>query len=263
MDPKTYAIKYGVSEDAVRTTMRRIETGENRLLVMSGKLGAGKDTIAPILMDKLEPLGFEGNRVHESFATALKTEIDEIIQYMREYMSSNDCKMKTLDAIHTKLDAPVWAAAGIWDILHDSVIADASTNSHSRTKSMRKALQYWGTEVRRKTDGDYWVRKTVSTVVGLINSGSDVYITDARFCNELDSMVELSATVVRLDISDAEQDRRIMARDGLKVSKAARTHVSETAADDYDGFTVRLCTDGMTVDDTVDAILSELNSSND
>lgn len=256
LDAGGYAAKYGLAEEDVAAAMDALATGRQRLLAMSGKLGAGKDTVAPLLMDRLEPIGFEGARVHGSFAGPLRDELNSVIGLVGSSDDEGTAVRRVSDGMRVGGDE----ALRIVRILRDDVASGAVTSARDRTPSMRLALQYWGTEVRRAADPDYWVRRAAGMVVDDLSAGDDVFLTDARFPNELDAVVDLGGVVVRLEIGEDEQARRIMARDGNIVTKGMRAHPSETAADGYGRFTVVVHSDGLGIDETVDEAFSGIEA---
>lgn len=258
MNAAEFAKRYGLSEHNVAAVQEKIKANDVRLLAMSGKLGAGKDTIAPLIMDKLESNGFIGKRIHESFAHPLRDEINEIIKCINDSeFSLNDGKTP-YRYVQLKMSVTADVARKIVDILKDDVVSGAVKSSSDRTPSMRLALQYWGTDVRRGSDLDYWVKRAMKTIVGHLLDDDDVFITDARFPNEIGAILGLGGTTVRLDISEAEQSRRIELRDGNEVTEEMRRHPSETALDDYNGFTAIVHSDGLSIEQTVDKVYEEL-----
>lgn len=68
---------------------------------------------------------------------------------------------------------------------------------------LRGLLQWWGTEFRRSTDPDYWVRQLAEKLTRhqAPDLGTAV-VTDARFTNELDMLRERGFTIVRLEMAD-------------------------------------------------------------
>lgn len=222
-------------EAQVRSTL---ETGDVMLLVMSGKMGSGKDTLAPLVADRL---GYP-NAVHLYYADALKDELDDILGRIRSGSEVAEvaatCDVST-DQVHALLD----------------LLGNLHTCGHarSRTPQMRSALQYWGTGVRRASDDDYWVRITLSHAVDALSCGRSVYITDARFPNEIEQACALGGFAVRLDISEEVQRERLWERDGVLPAGAATWHTSEVALDDHCGFTLRFANHG-SIDAATDVI---------
>lgn len=215
------------------------------LLVMSGKMGSGKDVLAPITMEKL---GYY-NAQHMYYADALKNEIDTIITNIRE-------NNYNVDELAFMTETSTDQVSELLKILGP---VDHTTHSRQRTQQMRAVLQYWGTGVRRSIDPDYWVKITLKEVVNTLNKGQSIYITDARFPNEIDSMSDIGAYTVRLEITEEIQQQRLYQRDGVLPTKEATQHASENMLDDYANFTLRFANHS-TVENAVNVITAGYNA---
>lgn len=244
-------VSYGVlpSEALLATTVTDLDLAG--VVVISGKMGSGKDTIAPILMPALGRI----NVTHRFFAAPLKEEINEIIEIIKDSDTQN--LAQGLVVLKMGVD-PGAHVSSVIDTLWGPVKSGEVTTSYDRTTESRTALQYWGTQVRRAQDENYWVNRAVCSLTPELARETSVYVTDARFPNELDAVKEIGGILVRLDVSPEEQARRIFERDGIVISEAARAHISETAVDDYQHFDVRLDTDGLTPNEVVAEIMHQL-----
>lgn len=223
------------------------------VVVISGKMGSGKDTIAPLLMPAL-------NRVkqsHRFFAAPLKDELNEIILIIQNSASQEEANLRVSRDMQTNAKDHV---AFVIDTLWSPVKSGELKTSYDRTEQSRLALQHWGTQVRRAQDENYWVNRAIRSVSPELAEGISVYVTDARFPNELDAVKEIGGLLIRLDVSPEVQEKRIFDRDGIVISDAARNHVSETAVDDYERFDVRLNTDDLDPEEVVAAIIQQLNA---
>lgn len=226
---------------------------------MSGKMGAGKDTVAPLVMDLLR--GYAGHddstpdAVHVSFSDALHTEVDRV---MRIIMYSNH-ERDAASIISRTMNAPMDQALHMVNILWRPVHSESIISSRDRDTSTREAMQYWGTEVRRASDADYWVDIMRSRVRELMGEHRDVYITDARFPNEANLVHELNGMLIRLDVTPEEQARRIRKRDSITLNTTDEpVHPSETLIDDYPDYDTRILTDGKTPMDIATTIAIDL-----
>lgn len=65
-------------------------------------------------------------------------------------------------------------------------------------RRLRPLLQVWGTELRRKTDPDYWVRRLEAQIYAHQPYANRIVVTDARFTNELDMLRKHGFIIVRL-----------------------------------------------------------------
>lgn len=240
--------KYDIDENIVSEALYNLETG-TRFITISGKIGAGKDTIAPLVLQSLN-IPSE-NTIQTSFAYYLKKEIQDIIDILRDNPSTTSFEIsEQMNILETD-------AALVKEWLQETIF-DPSLTSYSRTQNIRKTLQYWGTEVRRTQDPDYWVKKCLQLTYSYLAEGKSVYITDVRFPNEADAVQDVYGKVIRLNVSPEVQESRIKQRDGLIVSDDARNHPSETALDDYTNFTMSVDTDLFTPAEIVDQIVNSL-----
>lgn len=229
------------------------------LICMSGKMGAGKDTVAPLVMDMLRTYAGRADEasdaVHVSFSDALHTEVDRT---MRIIMYSNHEK-DAASIISRTMSTPMDQAFHMVDILWSPVHSESIISSRDRSTSTREAMQYWGTEVRRASDADYWVNIMRDRVRELMSEHRDVYITDARFPNEANLVHELNGMLIRLDVTPEEQERRIKKRDSITLSTTDESgHPSEILIDDYPDYDARILTDGKTPMDIAATIAIDL-----
>lgn len=224
----------------------------SKILLVSGKMGAGKDTVSEPLAHALWP----GLRVvRMAYADALRDEIDEIIGIIRSDRSG----IGKMYAVCTHLDCSPEVANRIIGILSDDS-RDASFNAHMHTPSTREALQYWGTMVRRADNPDYWCDKMRERIRSTMNGNRDVVvvIADGRFPNEIDLINELHGLTVRLDIERDEQVKRLIGRDGVEPDPEKLAHESETSLDDYEDFDARVDVTELDPTGVVDACVKKL-----
>lgn len=245
--------RYGLNPSATRRVIGSLSANRVALIAMSGHMGSGKDTVAPLLMDRL---GFPGiMREHRSFADPLRVEIGSILSIVRSSGTHEEAE----SSLSLDMGVDMGKAQAIVRILWDNARKDNTLDGHSRSDSMRRALQYWGTDVRRAQNPDYWVMETMRTILPVLDSGRSVYLTDARFPNELDAVHAVGGAIIRLLVSPKEQEARIMARDHVKITEDMRSHPSETAVDNYDGFDSIVDTDGIAPEDVVSLIIPGLD----
>lgn len=244
---------FDISLKTAETALHNLETDKSKFIAVSGKIGSGKDTIAPLVM---KAFGVdEDESVQEYFARPLKEEVQQVIEIFREYHNVDDAVF----AVAKRMGISYNKSLKVYGFMSDEIIKDRSLTSYSRTPGIRKALQYWGTEVRREQDTDYWVKKALKSVYEKIADGKSVYITDNRFPNEVLASSLALAKTIRLDVSPEEQERRIMNRDSILISEDARNHASETSLDDYKDYDVRILTDYLTPDEIVEKIMEEIS----
>lgn len=250
-DTTTLAKKYNLPEETVTEALFNLQDNRVFLVAISGKAYAGKDTTAPEVMKKIGA----GNSDRTFFAKPLKDEINEIIDIVRNSYHMEDAVAK----VSENMDVTDEDAFESVSIICDEVLADERVSAYTRTPGVRKVTQFWGTNVRRKQNNNYWVERVIGPVLTSLAMGRSVYVTDARFINEVTSVLEVGGTVIRLNISPEAQSERALLRDGIELSEETRSHPSETELDDFQGFTVSVFVDGLTPDEVVAKIIERLN----
>lgn len=243
------AEQYEISQEIVQKAIENLSKGTSQFIAISGKIGAGKDTIAPLLLNSY---GIDENKaVQGSFAYALKEEVQVIIEILR-----NNPKTAA-QQISEQMKVDEQDAELIVEWLQEA-IEDTTLTSYSRTVNIRKTLQYWATEIRRTQDENYWVKKAIKLSYENLADGKSVYMTDVRFPNEADAVLGAFGTVIRLNISPEVQQQRIMKRDGINVSENARNHSSETSLDDYVKFNAIVQVDDLSPEEIIKEITARI-----
>lgn len=245
LTPQEFSQKYNTPIAITEKAFDRMSKKEAALMSISGKIGAGKDTSGPRLALRVLTHG-DGQIRHEFFARAVRFEVQQIIDLIQKSQSKEDAVAKIEEQMN------VIDGSSIADVLYDDVKTGLVLDAFSaRTLSSRRANQVWGTEYRRSQDENYWVKKTMNDCIITLANGSNVLITDARFPNECDSIKDLGGALVRLDVSDEEQARRILARDGHIPPPESVSHPSELSLEGYSRFDLRVDTDGKTIEEVV------------
>ena len=252
MNSSTLAKFYDLPIDQTDDALRNIDKKSVSFLCASGKLGSGKDTVAPKVIDRL---GFSSELAdHNFFAKPLKDEINDVISIIR----NSEVWQDAVNNISLQLRASKVGSETAVDSLWKEVKSGAVKSSYDRTDSTRFTLQFWGTEVRRAEDVNYWVKRSVAPAIQELSNNKSVFFTDARFPNEIDAINALNGLSIRLLVSPEVQSQRIMARDGVTISEATRNHASEIALDDYKNFTSIVDTDFLTPDGVVEEALKDI-----
>lgn len=217
MDSKELLKKYNfINEEKLKSVMLQIKNKEQFLFAMSGKMAAGKDTIGDALSELLTK-EYSKTIQNVSFGGLIRQEIDDTLSYYK-----NVDRKQSLEVFNASLKDV--------ETLY-SIIKDQS--AFVRSEESRKALQFWGTEVRRKQDPNYWINRMFEYIINTISENVSINITDARFPNEVDLIEDLGGKVIRLEISRDLQKVRIKERDGIEVEDSALDHISETILDNY------------------------------
>lgn len=208
--------KYDVKDKSkLENTLNKIKNKECYLFAMSGKMASGKDTIGDLLSKKIGESMIVKN---VSFGYLIKKEIDDIVNYYKIAESKEDLENK-------------WDA-NLQDI-EELVVILGGYSAFYRSEAARSAAQFWGTEVRRKQNNNYWLNLMVEHIIDKVSNRISINVTDARFPNEIELIEDLGGKVVRLEVSKETQKERISKRDGIKVSDLVLNHYSEVALDNY------------------------------
>ena len=239
----------GVNADVVRAAVGNVGSGDSAFLVVSGKMGSGKDTIAPLA---LTVAGFP-DAVHHYYADSLKDEVDQMLTHAR-YL---DCEKDVVAYLQAAWNVPAAQASVLGGHLW-SAAADVHTHARTRSTLVRNILQFYGTDVRRADDPQYWVKLGLGKMLTDLASGHSVYVTDARFPNEVSWPRTASAHVVRLRVTGQTQIERLTDRDGVAPDRSMLEHVSETALDDYTFFDAVIDCDDTTIDEASAAVAASL-----
>lgn len=110
---------------------------------------------------------------------------------------------------------------------------EIQSRSGQTAVTVRRILQWWGTEYRRAEDPDYWTKAWGRKVEQLDLDHLHVLIDDVRFINELNVVKQHNGLIVKIE------------RPGFD---GANNHASETSLDEYDDWDQVLLNDG-TLDD--------------
>lgn len=220
------------------------------LLIFSGRKGAGKDTVAPLVVDRLDI----SNARHMSFADPLKDEVDQIIKAIHQSKNKAEAEKNLLDI---DPEMPLGIRGQMVTLFKNVLNHGEYDHSRSHSAAAVTALQVYGTQYKRAKDPDHWVKKAVKAVEEAMSAGVTPYFTDARFPNEVDALKELGGAAVRLNVSAEGQERRLLLRDGRAPNREELEHVSETALDDYEDFDVVVETRDLV--STVNTVVHELS----
>lgn len=182
------------------------------LFGISGKIASGKDTIGNLVSMSLEKNGYKIKNT--SFGYIIRTEVQTIV-----------------DCFNLGKSIPY----EIKDMKEVELLAEILRNNNvfERSENSRQALQYWGTEVRRKENSEYWIEQMEGFLLENLRNGFSLNVTDARFPNEVDLILNLGGHVSRLEVTEEIQKERVLKRDNIEISSLALRHASERALDDY------------------------------
>jgi hypothetical protein len=244
------AIAIGSPESEAFAAAENVATSKVTGLLLSGRQGAGKDTVAPRVLARLDIPA-----VQVRVSDAIRAELDVVISHATAFGKPQAARHIAQDLALEQRHAEALVEI-LWPVTRDP---RHGITAHTRTAEVRKALQYHGLDSRAATDPDYWVRACFRRVVSHLSTGTSVYLTDSRYPNEVDTARALGMFCVRLLVEAEVQAARITARDGAAPDPATLNHHGERVLDDYDGFDVVL-DNSKHLADTVDAVAARLQA---
>ena len=168
-----------------------------------GFIGSGKDTVADYLVN------FHEFR-RESFASTLKDAVAAVFGWDRTMLEG-----RTAEAREWREQVDPWWAERL----------------AMPTLTPRWILQYWGTEVgRRSFHDDIWIASLENK---LRNSKDSIVVSDCRFPNEIDSIKQLGGKIIWVQRGELPSwyDLALEANKGSNIAlnslKASKIHASE------------------------------------
>jgi hypothetical protein len=165
------------------------------IIGISGKIGSGKNYLADQLIEhyaaELKTAAFA------SFAKPLKDDVNAILAAYYPYAVEGDIFGAIAD-ISATFDMPAGQTQELLSKLRNDLLAKPNLNAHvDRSEGVRQALQFYGTEIRRAADDQYWIKRFQQS----LDLAKDyILVTDTRFWNEADFLVA-NGILIRIEIS--------------------------------------------------------------
>jgi hypothetical protein len=222
------AAAVGVDAVTAQAAADHVLAGSAGGILMSGRQGAGKDTVAPLVLNACSVTDAVQCRVSD----AIKDEMDLILEAISNH-TQEEAAAAVAAAVDLRIDHATELVRILWDVTRDP---DHGLTGRTRTAQVRLALQYHGHEARLETHPNYWVNACYQRVLPLLAQGKTVFLTDGRFPQEIEMARSIGLYTVRLYVSREAQFDRIRGRDGHDPDIASLDHPGETLLDDYDGF---------------------------
>jgi hypothetical protein len=227
-----------------------------KVVLLSGKAGVGKDYIAKAIEATITKQNKNVLIRILPYALSLKEELITIGNIINK--NSKAVAIKTIGA---EFDLPnkVINKLFAYNISKMNLL-----NSH-RDINYRSLLQWYGTDVRRNMDIDYWINKTLCLIYKLLQSKEFkkyvIIIPDARFVNEIECMKTTfinNCLAYRLIDSKKAILKREKARDTKSMTDKEHSHLSEISLDNYSKFTNVFDRSVLSTDIIVDTIIADL-----
>ncbi len=195
------------------------------IIGFAGKAASGKTTAAKhlqtILGDKIQVL---------PMASMLRREVETFLRQVGAedrvpllYGNQQD-KLTPFDVD----EQSARSCCSAWDsfISHNQDIQDQPGWT---LVSVRRILQWWGTEYRRAQDPDYWTKAWEGALTELTDRNVHILVDDVRFHNEVEAVQRNGGVLIRVE------------RPGFN---GANDHSSENSLDDFNGWNMVLLNDG-------------------
>lgn len=195
------------------------------IIGFAGKAASGKTTAA----QSLAPL-LDRETLIVPMAKVLRDEVEEFLRAVGadEFVpllygdQTDKLRVFYVDEARAVLPCPQWP-----DFVSEH--REIQDRAGLTAVTVRRILQWWGTEYRRAQDPDYWTkawdRKISEYDLGVVH----ILVDDVRFMNELIMLRNLEARMIKIE------------RPGFA---AAGDHASETSLDDYHDWCLVLENDG-------------------
>ncbi len=181
---------------------------------IAGKAASGKTTAAHYMAEHLQ-----GEVRIVPMAQVLRDEVEIFLrtigaeEYVPLVYGCQDDKVRVfyIDTAQAVASCPRWSH-------FTTEHADIQDRPGQTAITVRRVLQWWGTEYRRAEDPDYWTKAWAKKVESFDLNASHILIDDVRFMNELDTVRAENGLIVKIE------------RPGFN---GAGNHASETSLDDY------------------------------
>lgn len=247
------AWRLGVDTATANAAVANLRAGRVCAVVFSGKLASGKDTVALEVSRALGRRGVAEASVHRT-SDPMREELSQIIEIVGANRSIYLAAQALVEIMSLKERESLYFSENLFLLTREKTIS-----AETRTDVNRHLLQYLADEGRRAYDADYWVKKTFPLVLEDLARGKSSFVSGGRYPNEIGPAQALGMTTVRLIVSRAVQESRLMSRDGLAPNPALLDNPNECALDDYAGFNLVVGNDGA-IEPTVEVITDEVTA---
>lgn len=163
---------------------------EFSVIGLTGRAGAGKDTVAEILKEAY-------GHVPVAFASVLRAEVAAAFG------------VDVASLLHRATKELPSAALAIYKCQDKRFVEAMQQNGLDvfQNCSPRQILRWWGTEYRRECHShDYWTERLSDTIETLFRAGvKKIAVTDVRFTNEAHFVRSIGGEVWRIERDEAER----------------------------------------------------------
>jgi len=195
------------------------------IIGFAGKAASGKTTAAKHLLEQSNL-----NIVILPMALILREEVENFIRqvgaeaYVPLVYGDQDDKVRVfyIDEKRALENCPVWGNF----VADHHEIQDQPGQS---AVTVRRILQWWGTEYRRAQDPDYWTKAWEKKLLEYDLVSTHILVDDVRFINELNIIKKHGGIFIKIE------------RPGFD---GANNHSSENSLDDYSNWNLVILNDG-------------------
>ena len=195
------------------------------IIGFAGKAASGKTTAAKYLLEQSK-----ANIVILPMALVLREEVENFIRqvggeaYTPLVYGDQDDKIRVfyINEDRALEHCPVWA-----DFI--AVNHEIQDQSGQSAVTVRRILQWWGTEYRRAQDHDYWTKAWEKKLQEYDLTTTHILVDDVRFVNELNVIKKQGGIFIKIE------------RPGFN---GANNHSSENSLDHYNDWNLVIQNDG-------------------
>lgn len=190
---------------------------KNHIIGLTGFAGAGKDTVADLLVAH-----FYFRKL--SFADALRSEVSQAFGIEVVHLEHPSTKNEPIAALAMRKAPRPFLAAVALSVGNEGRSASGflADGWLDKPRSPRRIQQWWGTEYRRAVDPHYWTRVALDRITQMGRNGTGRFVlTDVRFANEADMVHSAGGAVWKisrpgLDASSTPEGAHSSVTDGEK-----------------------------------------------
>lgn len=203
------------------------------IVVISGKMYAGKDTIADLL--EINGKGF----THHTYSDILRPVMSTVLQCVK----TSSTPQEAMTILSQRTSIPTQHLPEVVENVHTALVQDPFLTENTRTPENRRILQKLGSIW---LPHEAWLPEEMMKIAAREQEqGLNTAIVGGRYPVDVDIPRRNGALIVRLDINRETQLRRMKNRDGIDPTPEAiqgLEHPGETALDDWD-FDLRINND--------------------
>lgn len=220
----------------IETALENIDNGTAKVIGVSGKKAAGKDTFYDEYVIEVD-----ASAVKNPISAGIRKEATEIILFLyaalKEEPESPEVYWdKVASKFENRFSIGHTNAKAIIDLLLNVLKSRPDVTGMDRDNEITKVLQILGNDAHAAQDEKYWARTMALSALTNAALGKTSIVPDIRFLRDAEAIHLLGGKIVRLEISPEVQRERLMSRDGLVVPKETLGHISEIALDNYKKF---------------------------